>query len=228
MSSAAASEGDVIVVTGASGNLGAAVLARLQAAGRRVVAVERARARFEDTELAAIDLANPPSVDAALQTIARRLGPIGALVHTVGTYRGGRALLQTPNEDFVELFSTNVILSVNVVRAALAQMLPRAAGRIAVVASADAVHAVGGQSAYGASKAAQLRMLESVAHEVRGRGVTINAVLPGTMDTPQNRAAMPQADRTRWVSLDAVADVLAYLVSPAAGAIHGQAIRVGD
>ena len=90
------------------------------------------------------------------------------------------------------------------------------------------MHAAAGNSAYGASKAAQLRMIESAAAELRGQGVTLNAVLPTTMDTPQNRAAMPTADRSSWLSLAAVAEVLVFLVSPAASAIHGQAIALGN
>ena len=215
------------LVTGATGNLGGAVMQTLQASGTRVVAVERAQVRFEGEVLAQVELADAASIAAAIAHVAQRLGPIDAVVHTVGTYRGGRSLLDTSSDDFVELFATNVLTTANVVRAALVHMLPRQQGQIAVVASADALQAVAGQSAYGASKAAQLRMVESAAAEIRGRGVTLNAVLPGTMDTAQNRAAMSDADRSRWVSLEAVAEVLAFLVSPAAAAIHGQAVRVG-
>lgn len=227
MSTQPSDEAALALVTGAAGNLGAAVSERLRAAGRRVVGVERGLVRFEGEVICDIDLEQAASVEAAWSAIGDRLGPIDVVVHTVGVYRGGRSLLQTPSEAFASLFSTNVITTANVLRPSLAGMLPRGRGSIAVVASADAVRAVAGQAAYGASKAAQLRMLESVALEVAGRGVTLNAVLPGTMDTPQNRAAMPDADRSAWVSLEAVADVLCYLVSPAARAIHGQAVRVG-
>jgi NAD(P)-dependent dehydrogenase (short-subunit alcohol dehydrogenase family) len=216
----------VAVVTGATGNLGQAVIARLRAAGALVVGVERAEVRYGAESLGPIDLGDPELVKSSFARIAERFSAIDAVVHTVGTYRGGPPLLETAQADFEFLFQTNVITTANVVRAALALMLPRACGSIAVVGSADALAGAPGHSAYAASKAAQLRMIESVAAECRGRGVSVNAVLPTIMDTPQNRAAMPNADRSRWVSLSAVADVLAYLVSPAASAVNGQAIKL--
>jgi NAD(P)-dependent dehydrogenase (short-subunit alcohol dehydrogenase family) len=217
----------VIIVTGASGNLGGAVITRLVAAGARVVAVERARVRYGDDVLGSIDLGQAEVVQTAFANVAGRLGGLDGVIHTVGVYQGGRSLLDTSTEDFTALFQTNVVATANVVRAALALMLPQRRGQIAVVASADALSGAANRSAYSASKAAQLRLVESAAEEVRGHGITLNAVLPGTMDTPQNRAAQPTADRSSWLSLDAVAQVLAYLVSPAAAAIHGEAIRLG-
>jgi NAD(P)-dependent dehydrogenase (short-subunit alcohol dehydrogenase family) len=217
----------VIVVTGANGNLGSVVMTQLRAAGARAVAVERPQVRYGDHSLGEVELSLPESVDALFARVVARLGRVDAVIHTVGVFKGGRSLLETSADDFNALFQTNTLATANVVRSALAVMLPQAAGHIAVVASADALSGAAGHSAYAASKGAQLRVIESAAAEVRGRGVTINAVLPSTMDTPQNRAAMPTADRSGWVSLEAVAQVLVYLVSPAASAIHGEAIRLG-
>jgi NAD(P)-dependent dehydrogenase (short-subunit alcohol dehydrogenase family) len=219
--------GSVIIVTGASGNLGGAVIAQLAATGARVVAVERTRVLYGDDVLAPIDLGRADVVQSAFASVAERLGGIDGVVHTVGVYQGGRSLLDTSTEDFTSLFQTNVVATANVLRAAIGVMLPQRRGQIAVVASADALSGAASRSAYSASKGAQLRVVESAAQEVRGHGITLNAVLPGTMDTPQNRAAQPNADRASWLSLDAVAQVLAYLVSPSAAAIHGEAIRLG-
>lgn len=216
------------VVTGATGNLGRAVIARLERMGTRVIAVERSQVRHAGESIAEIDLGQYPSAQAAFARMVDRFGRLDAVVHTVGTYRGGSPLLETPSEDFKALFETNVIATAHVLRAALSVMLPVRYGRIAVVGSTAALTGTAGQSAYAASKAAQLRLIESAAHEARDSGVAINVVLPTTMDTPENRAAMPKADRSRWLSLDAVAEVLAYLVSPAASAIHGEAIRLGQ
>jgi NAD(P)-dependent dehydrogenase (short-subunit alcohol dehydrogenase family) len=217
----------VIIVTGASGNLGGAVITQLVAQGARVVAVERARVRYGDAVLASIDLGSAELVSSAFASVAARLGGIDAVVHTVGVYQGGKSLLDTSAEDFTALFQTNVVATANVLRAALSVMLPQRRGQIAVVASADALSGAADRSAYSASKGAQLRLVESAAEEVRGRGITVNALLPTTLDTPQNRAAQPTADRSRWLPLADVANVLAYLVSPSAAAIHGESIRLG-
>jgi NAD(P)-dependent dehydrogenase (short-subunit alcohol dehydrogenase family) len=217
----------VVIVTGATGNLGGTVLARLKAAGARAVAVERPLVRYGDESLGELDLAQPESVTGLFARIVERFGRIDAVIHTVGAYRGGRALLETSSEDFNALFQTNTLATANLLRGALAVMLPQGSGSVAIVSSADALEGAAGHCAYAASKGAQLRIIESAAAEVRGRGVTVNAVLPTTMDTPQNRAAMPSADRSSWLSLDAVAQVLLFLVSPAASAIHGEAIRLG-
>jgi NAD(P)-dependent dehydrogenase (short-subunit alcohol dehydrogenase family) len=227
MKSQRAPRGRVAVVTGATGNLGGAVVARLEADGASVIAVERDRVRHRDEIVCEIDLGNADSTLRAFAALSDRFGRIDGVIHTVGTYRGGVRLVDTPDDDFTSLFAINVLTTVHLLRAAIPAMLAQGSGQIAVVGSADAVHAVAGQSAYGASKAAQLRTIESAAAELSGQGVTLNAVLPTTMDTPQNRAAMPAADRSSWVTLDAVAEVLVFLVSPAGAAIHGQAIQVG-
>jgi NAD(P)-dependent dehydrogenase (short-subunit alcohol dehydrogenase family) len=217
----------VVIVTGATGNLGQAVVALLECQGKRVISVSRTQVLAAGDVLAEVDLGRYDTVQSAFARIAERFGSIDAVVHTVGIYRGGSTLLDTSTEDFTALFDTNVISTANVLRAALSVMLPARRGRAAVVASGDALAGAAGRSAYAASKGAQLRLVESAAEEVRGRGIGINAVLPGTMDTPQNRASMPNADRSGWVSLESVAEVLSYLVSPAASAIHGEAIRLG-
>jgi NAD(P)-dependent dehydrogenase (short-subunit alcohol dehydrogenase family) len=222
-----ASRDRVAVVTGAAGNLGGAVIARLEAEGATVVGVERSRIRHRDQTVAEIDLRNADSTQRAFAALTARFGRVDSVVHTVGTYRGGPSLIDTPDDDFTDLFATNVLTTANLLRAALRAMLAQGSGQIAVVGSVDALQAVPGHSAYGASKAAQLRMVESAAAELRGSSVTLNAVLPTIMDTPQNRAAMPTADRSAWLTLEAVAEVLVFLVSPAASAIHGQAVRLG-
>lgn len=214
------------IVTGARGNLGSAVVSRLSAAGMRVACVELTRIVLGSETIAEIDLSDAASVRRAFGALPLREGRLQAVVHTVGTFRAGAPLMDAPDSEFLALFQTNVMTTVHVVQAALQIMLPQRAGRIAVVASLDALQGVAQRAAYGASKAAQLRVVESAAADIRGTGVTLNAVLPNTMDTPQNRAAMPNVDPATWVKLEEVADVLAFLVSDAASAVHGQAIRV--
>lgn len=213
------------IVTGADGNLGGAVVKRLTADGFRVAQFERAHVVVDGKQIAALDLTDAASTRNAF-ALATAGAPLQALVHTVGTFRAGAALVEASDAEFLELFQINVMTTLHAVQAALATMLPQNAGRIAVVASLDAVTASAKRAAYGASKAAQLRMMESAAADVKGTPITLNTVLPSTMDTPQNRAAMPKADPSKWLKLEEVANVLAYLVSDAASGIHGQAIRV--
>lgn len=214
------------IVTGVSGNLGSAVVKRLRADGFHVASVERSRVTFEGKALSDIDLANADSTRAAFARIAA-LGPaLRAVVHTVGAFRQGAPLTAASDADFDELFRTNVLTTVHVLQAALALMLPQNAGRIAAVASLDALAGGAGRAAYAATKAAQLRTLESAAADVRATRITVNTVLPATMDTPANRAALPNVDPATWVSVDEVANVLAFLVSDAASGLHGQALRV--
>jgi NAD(P)-dependent dehydrogenase (short-subunit alcohol dehydrogenase family) len=212
------------IVTGASGNLGSAVVARLTASGFRVARVERNVMHLAEEFDCEVDLSDRVSVTRAFSEAARRAGPLLAVVHTVGVYRGGPSVLETEDADYTQLFQVNAMTTLHVLQAALSLMQPQREGSIAVVCSRDAQAGSAGHAAYAASKAAQLRLVESAAAEAKRAGVRINAVLPGTMDTPQNRASMPEADPSTWLSLRDVAEVLTYLVSPAAAAVSGQSI----
>lgn len=212
------------IVTGASGNLGSAVVARLTASGYRVARVERNVMHFAEEYDCEVDMKEPESVRRAFAEAARRAGKLDAVVHTVGAFRGGRSVLEAEGPDYWELFQTNVMTTVHVLRAALPLMRAQRGGSIAVVSARDALIGSAGQSAYAASKAAQLRIVESAAAEASAYGVRVNAILPTTMDTPQNRTAMPDADRSSWLQVRDVAEVLSFLVSPASAAIRGQAL----
>lgn len=214
------------LVTGASGNLGKAVCARLALQGMRVVRVEHARALVDEEELGEVDLASASVTRALMKTVFTRFGRLDAVVHTVGTFRASGSASDWQGDDMRALFETNVITSAHVISAALSVMVPQKRGAVVVVSSTAALSGGAHVAAYSASKAAQLRLVESAANEVRAAGVSVTAVLPGTMDTPQNRSAMPDADRTRWVTLDEVSDVIAFLLSPAAAPLSGQSLRV--
>jgi NAD(P)-dependent dehydrogenase (short-subunit alcohol dehydrogenase family) len=214
------------IVTGANGNLGSEVVARLTSSGYRVARVERNVMRLAEEYDCEIDLSDRGSVTRAFSEATRRAGKLDALIHTVGIFRGGLSVIDAEASHYQELFDTNVLTTLHVLQAALPLMQGQRAGSVAVVSSRDALHGIASESAYAASKAAQLRIVESAAAEAMSFGVRVNAVLPSTMDTPQNRKNMPNADRSSWLQPGDVADVLCYLVSPAAAAIRGQALTL--
>jgi len=216
----------ITIVTGANGNLGTAVVHHLETSGLRVGKVEHGKLVLDGASLSDIDLADGESVRRAFGVLATQGFELRSLIHTVGKFRLSGPIVETAGSDFLEMFQINVMTTVHVVQAALALMIPGKRGRIAVVAGIDALEGRAKAGPYAASKAAQLRMVESASRELRGTDITINAVLPGTMDTPQNRAALPHADPKSWVRLEEVASVLAFLISNECSGVQGQAIRV--
>jgi 3-oxoacyl-[acyl-carrier protein] reductase len=228
MSVEVSNEGDVVLITGASGALGRAVTEHLTQRHAQVVCIDRSSATLlpSGEVLTKIDLSDAERTVAAIRTIAKRMGRIDAVVHALGAFRHSGPLASAPLADFRMLLDTHVMTTVHLLRAVVPVMTHANAGRIVVVAGLAALEGSSGLSAYAASKAAELSLVQSLAAELRGSGVTVNAVLPATMDTPDNRAAMPNADVNQWVSLDAVATVIGYLSSRESSPVTGEAIRV--
>lgn len=226
----------VALVTGASGALGQVVARRLLAAGARLALPdrrpERLPATFPELRAApnrvfsgACDITEPASVEEFVRAAEGRVGPLDFLVNVAGGFRYG-AVRETSIETWDEMMQLNARAPFLLCRAALPGMLARGAGAIVTVASRAALAGDAAVAAYAASKAAAVRLTESLAAEVKAQGVRVNCVLPGTLDTAANRAAMPDADRRQWVELDAVADVILFLLSPLSRAIHGAAIPI--
>ena len=155
-----------------------------------------------------------------------RFGRIDALVNTVGGFRGGKPLHEADLADWDFLFNVNVRTTLLCCRAVVPQMLAQQSGRIINVASHDGLEGKANYAAYSASKSAVLRLTESLAGELKNSNINANCILPGTIDTPQNRQAFPQADFEKWVAPEAIADVIQFLASDAARAINGAAIPV--
>src|SRR5262249_51907330 len=147
-------------------------------------------------------------------------------VNTVGGWRGGKPAHETDLADWDFLFSTNLRTTLFCCRAVIPQMLKQSSGRIINVASRDALKGSAGYSAYSASKSAVLRLTESLADELKASNINVNCIMPGTIDTPQNRAAMPNADHSKWVEPAALAEVIAFLAGDGARAVTGAAIPV--
>jgi NAD(P)-dependent dehydrogenase (short-subunit alcohol dehydrogenase family) len=148
------------------------------------------------------------------------------LVNTVGAWRGGKPLHEADLTDWDFLFTANVRTTLLACRAVIPTMLKQGRGWIINIASRDALCGSAGYAAYSATKSAVLRLTEALADEVKRSNVNVNCIMPGTIDTPQNRAAIPNADFTKWVEPDAFADVILFLASDAARAINGAAIPV--
>lgn len=229
--------GRIALVTGASGGLGPAVVRTLLDGGASVVAVGRtehalsalqARLGFSpDRWMAyAADLTDAAGAQAAVDAALTRYGRLDILVAAAGGWRGVATVAETAPETLQWLWQINLVTAFNIIRAALPHMLSGGWGRIITIGARSAI---GGQvrgGAYAASKAALLALTQSVAAESRQSGVCANTLLVSTIDTPANRAAMPDADYARWVTPEQIAAAVRFLCSDEAAAINGAAIPV--
>lgn len=152
-----------------------------------------------------------------------RFGRLDALVNTVGGWRGGKPVHETDLADWDFLFGVNLRTTLLRCRAVIPQMLRQGHGKIVNVTSRDALSGGAGYSAYSASKSAVLRLTESMAAELKSSSINVNCIMPSTIDTPQNRKAIPNGDFSNWVAPEAIADVILFLISDAARAINGAA-----
>jgi NAD(P)-dependent dehydrogenase (short-subunit alcohol dehydrogenase family) len=219
----------VTVVGGGGGALGSAVVSRLVASGRQVVIPARHPERVAaapGVTVLACDLDDPAAV-ARLPVAVEAIGRWDGLVSASGGFAGGRAH-ETDDGAIDAMIAANLLGPWRLARAAAASMVAGGAGgRIVLVASLAAIEVARGQAAYQVSKAAALRLAQVMALELRGHGITVNAVLPGTLDTAANRASMPKADRSSWVSTDSVAATIEWLLSDEAAAVSGAAVPAG-
>jgi NAD(P)-dependent dehydrogenase (short-subunit alcohol dehydrogenase family) len=227
----------VVIVTGAAGNLGSAVARAFQAAGAKLVLVDRAADRlprlFPDLVespnhflATSVDLTSADAGGTMVDETVKRFGRVDVLVNTVGGFRGGTAVHETPFETWDFMLNLNARTVFIASRAVIPHMLKQGSGRIVNVAARAALKGGAKMAAYSASKSAVMRLTESMAAELKRDGINVNCVLPGTIDTPQNRQAMPNADHSRWVKPEAIADVILFLASDASHVVHGAAIPV--
>lgn len=224
----------VIMITGASGNLGRAVAAAFDAAGADVALVDRRRDRLDTlygspsprrlhTEA---DLTDSAAVEAAARATIDRFGRIDVLCNIAGAFRMGPAVHETPDADWSFMFDVNARTVIHTARAVVPRMLAAGRGKIVNVAAYGALKGGANMAAYAAAKSAVIRITESMSAELRGQGINVNCVLPTTIDTPENRRAMPKADPAKWVAPADLASVIVFLASDAARAVHGAAIPV--
>ncbi|CAN5253744.1 SDR family oxidoreductase [soil metagenome] len=217
---------NVVIVTGASGALGRAVVARLKTDGVVVAAVDAAAAVEIDADLvlSGVDLADATAVGAAFEAVVSAFGTVNGLANIAGGFVwepvvGGEA------ETWDRMFRTNLLTAALASRAALPHLLKQG-GTIVNVGAAGAVDPAAGMAPYAASKAGVMAMTRSLADELRGQGVRVNAVLPTILDTPTNRRDMPDADPTAWIRPADAAEVIAFLLSSASVAVNGSGIML--
>jgi NAD(P)-dependent dehydrogenase (short-subunit alcohol dehydrogenase family) len=220
-------QGRVMMVTGGHGALGSAVSAAAQAAGYTVVQVDLAPAPADapPTSLGGVDVADPAAAARAVQTAVERFGGLDVLVNIAGGFAW--ATLQDGGpEVWTRMFHVNVATAATMTAAALPRLLERPGARIVNIGATAAAKAAAGMGAYAAAKSGVARLTESLAEELKDRDITVNAVLPSTLDTPANRASVPDADTSDWVKPQALAEVILFLASPAARSLSGALIPV--
>lgn len=221
-------QGKRIAVTGAFGALGAAMVQAAVASGARVAAIDRAAVPNGFSATAAIgnvDLADTAAAQTAIDAAAKALGGLDGLVNIAGTFRW-ETVADGNIDTWDLLYRVNLRTAVSASRAAIPHLVASGAGRIVNISAAGSVKAGAGMGAYAASKSGVARLTEALAEELKDRGVTVNAILPSTIDTAANRADMPKADFSRWVSPAQLSNVIVFLLSDRASAVTGALLPV--
>ncbi len=226
--------GRVVMVTGAAGTLGRAVAAAFAAEGARLVLADIAAealgsiygAENDDSLPLTVDLANESEVLDLVFAANQKFGGIEILCNVAGGFNMGPAVHETSDAFWRGMMDLNAGSVLNVARAVVPGMIEAGFGRIVNVAAMGGVVGKGNMAAYSASKSAVIRLTESMSAELRDSGINVNCVLPSIIDTNANRLDMPDADPARWVSPEALADVIVFLASDKARAIHGAAVPV--
>ncbi|MBU9548034.1 SDR family NAD(P)-dependent oxidoreductase [Burkholderia multivorans] len=217
----------VIVVTGAFGQLGRAVTSELlrQRACAVMLDIHEGVAP-EGAHAWTVDLASLADTRAVMNEIAERFGRIDGLVNVAGGFTWKTLDDSDDLSEWQRMYAINTMTCVTASRAALPHLVEGDGARIVNIGAAGALRANAGMGAYAASKSAVARFTEALADELKIRNVTVNAVLPGIIDTPTNRADMPDADFNAWVTPQDIADVIVFLLSDAARSITGALLPV--
>lgn len=223
-----------VLITGATGHLGRAVARTFGERGWQLAlfgrTVESLQAAFGDDNshqmLVGVDLLDPAQVDAAVNAAVARFGRIDAVCNLAGSFGMGEDAHSLDTARWKQMFDTNVHTVRHIAHAVVPHFLVAGRGKVVNVGAYAAQKGVAHMGAYVAAKSALLRLTETLSAELRDHGINVNCVLPTIIDTPDNRAAMPQADPSRWVAPADLARVIAFLASEDARAIHGAGLPV--
>lgn len=222
-------QGKALVITGALGALGKVVTETAQARGARIAGIDHAPSQQPATpdriEIGGVDLSDAAQAKAAIESATKHFGKIDALINIAGGFA-----FETVGDGDIKtwqrMHALNLLTALNASHAALPHLAASNAGRIVNIGAMGALQAGSGMGPYAASKAGVHRLTEALANEWKGK-VTVNAVLPSIIDTKTNRADMPKADFSKWVTPQELAEVILFLVSDAASGITGALIPVG-
>jgi NAD(P)-dependent dehydrogenase (short-subunit alcohol dehydrogenase family) len=221
-------DGKVVVVTGALGALGKVVADTALARGARVAGLDHAASQLESSanriELGGVDLSDPAQAKAAIDAVVAHFGKVDALINIAGGF-AFETVAEGDPKTWQRMYALNVLTALNTSRSAIPHLAASPAGRIVNVGAMGALQAGAGMGAYAASKAGVHRLTEALAAECKGK-ITVNAVLPSTIDTAANRASMPKADFAKWVTPQELANVILFLVSDDASAVTGALLPV--
>jgi len=227
----------VALVTGGSGALGQAIVHRFLHEGDIVCVpwiVEAERARLEGSleattrgrvMLERCDVSDEAAMARLAATVVDKHHGLDVLVTGVGGFAGG-SLVETDRATWDTMLALNLTTAFTAARAVVPHMLTAGGGRVVMIASRAVVPPAGGFIGYTVAKAGVIALMQALSQEVKARGVTVNAVAPSTMDTPANRAAMPNVDPKTWVPVTAVADAVAALAAESAGHVTGTLLQI--
>ncbi len=220
----------VAVITGAHGGLGHFVSQAFLTAEARVVGLSRTPQPTGDADpdfhSFPADLSNGERTQAAISAVIERFGKIDILVHLVGGFEGGKVITETDDTTFERMLDLNLRSALNIFRAVVPHMRERGYGRVVAVGSRTAIEPQARLGAYGASKAALVSLVHTLALENKDCGITANVILPSTMDTAANRAAMPDVDPSNWVQPAEVAKLILWLASDEASQVSSARIPI--
>ena len=223
-------KGKVVLVTGAKGGLGTYVTQTFLDAGATVIGTSRKiqQSDFNNANFSALpaEILTREGAKVLVDQVVERFGKLDVLAHTVGGFAGGPSIVDTDDATFQRMFDLNLNCVFHILRAAVPSLRKTGNGRVIAIGSRAALEPGAGVGAYSASKAAMVSLIRTVAVENKDAGLTANVILPGTMDTPANRRAIPNADVSKWVQPATVAELVVWLAGETGKDVNGSVIPV--